>query len=484
MTRFKENEMSAVAADFQVAILMNEIDEAKKVSDELREIGIFAHYYHSLDEMWLSLNTSTPDLCIVDVKLMSQGTLLFKNHPKVKSSELKYCFYYKESTKMLLNSTYGLNHYGLIRSEISIKDQLKSALRRRNDELRLQSEREELSTRLERLRVRSKRLSEVHDADHAKQLQHDKALELIKNFGRTNSPNEFMTRVVSMLESWEDCNKFGIYHLNKTGQKLISPNAKTTKYQHLPDLWLAAECEDGINEYAKAMAYDVTFGLLEGDITNISIRGNKSNPDIIILADFDKEKLSHFEWKLLETKLESEYRSTLIEFYKRDTHQTFEENIFNTFKRMDDIQFHQVEAEHKFVMVDFSRLTHFLGTQLDNRFHWATFHKEFTSELAEILNSKVKVSTLSFDKFVVSLDKYSLDLEFQKLKVFVEDFEAWRYFEDTTVMFANDMQPKLKFINPSSINTIRLSSDYFAEVMAPSIDSQNERQDIRTQPQL
>ena len=475
--------MSAVSADFQVAILMNEIEEAKKVSDELREIGIFAHYYHSLDELWLNLNTSTPDLCIVDVKLMSQGTVLFKNHQKVKTNELKYCFYYKESTKTLLNSTYGMNHYGLIRSEINIKEQLMSALRRRNDELRLANERADLNSRLERLRMRSKRLSEVGGQNEAKQAQHDKVLELIKNFGKTNSPNEFMTRVVSMLEEWEDCKKFGIYHLNKTHQKLVSPVAKTPKYQHLPDLWLAQECNDGIDEYAKGMAYDVTFGLLEGDITTLSIRGSKKNPDIMILADFETENLKHFEWKLLETKLESEYKSTLIDFYKKDSVVTFEENIFNTFKRMDDIQFHQVEADHKFVLLDFSKLTQFLSTQMDNRFHWATFHKELTSELAEMMNIKLKVSILSFDKFVVSIDKSQLDLEFQKLQAFVEDFETWRYFEDTTVMFSNNMKAELKFISPSSINTIRLSSSDMAEMMAPAFNP-SERDQLGSQASL
>ena len=83
-----------VNKEFQIALLMEDVVEAKAISDSLREIGIFAHYYSDLDELWVSLNTYTPDLCIVDVKKMSQGTLLFKNHSKVKSNTLKYCFYY------------------------------------------------------------------------------------------------------------------------------------------------------------------------------------------------------------------------------------------------------------------------------------------------------------------------------------------------------------------------------------------------------
>ena len=99
------SQKSDLASDFQIAILIEDIVEAKSISDGLREIGIFAHYYQHLDDLWVSLNTYTPDLCIVDVKMMSQGTLLFKQHPKVKNNSLKYAFYYKDSTKVLLIST-------------------------------------------------------------------------------------------------------------------------------------------------------------------------------------------------------------------------------------------------------------------------------------------------------------------------------------------------------------------------------------------
>ncbi len=61
--------MSKVSSkEFTVALLIEDIEEAKKLSDGLRDLGIFAHYYQDLDDMWVSINTHTPDLSIVDVK--------------------------------------------------------------------------------------------------------------------------------------------------------------------------------------------------------------------------------------------------------------------------------------------------------------------------------------------------------------------------------------------------------------------------------
>ena len=126
--------------EFQVALLIDGVAEAKSISDGLRELGIFAHYYQDLDELWVALNTHTPDMCIIDVKRMSQGTLLFRNHPKVKNNSLKFAFYYKNTTEALLKSTSGMNHYGLIRAELNLVNQLKSVLLRRNEELKLVQE--------------------------------------------------------------------------------------------------------------------------------------------------------------------------------------------------------------------------------------------------------------------------------------------------------------------------------------------------------
>jgi hypothetical protein len=464
-TRQRENSMPEATAEFQVAILIEDISEAKIISDGLREVGIFAHYYTELNDLWVALGQYTPDLCIVDVKMMSQGTLLFKHHAKVKSNQLKYCFYYKESTKVLLNSTHGMNHYGLIRAEVSITDQLKSVLRRRDEELRLIEENETMEKRVERLKLRGKRLVEAHEANHEERTQHNKLRDLIKNFGTVKTPNDYLNRVISFFNDWDECINFGMYHLNSTNQKLIAPKAKKTNYRILPDLWLASECTEGISDYAADMAYDVSYGLIDDDLLTLKIYGVNDNPDILIIGHFDQKNLAAFEWDLLETKLNSEYRKSLIHFHTRHKTEKFEENIYSTFQHMDDIQYHQVQSDYKFVMVDFSRLIDFISTNLENRFHWRAFYREFTSELSDVLSKNFKVSSYDSGHFIVSLDKTNIEIEFQKLKLYVDEFQVWRYFEDTTIMLSGDMAPAMKFIAPSSVNVIRQAKDKFSPLM-------------------
>ncbi|MBD65742.1 MAG: hypothetical protein CME62_11080 [Halobacteriovoraceae bacterium] len=444
---------------FQIALLIEDIVEAKNISDGLREIGIFAHFYQSLDELWVSLNTYTPDLCIIDVKLMSQGTLLFKNHPKVQEDELKYAFYYKDSTKLLLNSTHGLNHYGLLRAEVDIVDQLKSILRRRNEELRLSQQNETMMRRVERLKMRGQRLSEAQEESHKLRSQHQRVKKLINQFGTVNSANEYLNRLITFFDAWEECESFGVYHLNSTGQKLIAPKAKKAKYKILPDLWLTSENENGIASYAQEMAFDVSYGLISDRLLTLKIYGTEENPDVIVVGHFREDQLENFEWDLLENKLNSEYRKALINFYRSESDKSSQQNIFDTFQIMDDIQYHQAKTDHKYVVVSFSKLVHKVMTNLENRFHWKSFAREFQTDLREILTGDFHIANLGVENFVISLDKKFIETDYPKLKAFLADFQLWRYFEDTSVVLTDDINPTAKFIAPAAVNVMRQTKE-------------------------
>ena len=350
--------MSKVSSkEFTVALLIEDIEEAKKLSDGLRDLGIFAHYYQDLDDMWVSINTHTPDLSIVDVKKMSQGTLLLKQHPKVQSEELKLAFYYSENTKVLLNSTYELDHYGHVRAELNLISQLKSILKRRNRELKLEHEVSNVTERLEKLKVYAKNTNNKIDTVTRHLEQYSSVEKKISSFGTTNSVEEYTQRLVSFFTSWDECISFGIYKLSSTSQKLISPKHRTHKFKVLPDLWLSTISSDGIADYAQEMAYDVAYGVMDKDIIANRVFGTHSNPDLLIIGQYNNQKLKGFNWSLLEQKLNSEYRKSIgKELLRSNLNETHSGNLAHTLQAADDIQFLNTVSDHKFLMLNFNNL--------------------------------------------------------------------------------------------------------------------------------
>ena len=145
------------STELTVALLIENMQEAKEISTILREFGVFAHFYQSLDEFWVAINTFTPDLSIIDVKCMSQGSVLLKDHPKVLNKTLSMTFYFTEKTKVLLSSTYSFLHEGYLKKELNLKGQLLSILQRRNEFVRLEQEVSTLENRVERLQKSQQR---------------------------------------------------------------------------------------------------------------------------------------------------------------------------------------------------------------------------------------------------------------------------------------------------------------------------------------
>src|SRR4051812_34648361 len=90
--------------ELSVAILMDDLAVAKEISSALRQNNILAHHYLSLDEFWVATNVQIPDLVVVDVKKMSQGSIQFRNHPKVADKSMCYAFFSRDTTKVLLQS--------------------------------------------------------------------------------------------------------------------------------------------------------------------------------------------------------------------------------------------------------------------------------------------------------------------------------------------------------------------------------------------
>jgi len=444
----------------QVALLMDDIAEAKVISDTLRDMGIFAHYYSELDEYWVAANTQSPDLTIVDVKKMSQGTLLFKNHQKVMNNNLCYSFYYKEDTTLLLNSTYGLKHYGYIKKEINFAGQIQAVLDKRNNELKLIDQNIQLAERVDRLQKRSQRVITDAQLSINFENQYQLLLDLVDRVGTIGAHDSFAKRISNVFSEWDACSNYGIYELNLNGQKLISPDMIKPKYKSFPDLWLSEACHSGMEDYAIEMAEEISLDAFAKHTRVLKINGADDKPDMIILGSFFEDRLHDFQWNMLEERLSNIYRKQKLAMAKSSAQSSRDMSIWDSFSYLDDIQFHQAKSNHKLVSLDFSSLLNMIKERHSNRFYWKSFYNDFSEELGMFLSGNYKQTNFGVQNILLFLDKNLIDVEFQKIKAFVADFQYYRYFEDSSILMSNEIIPNVKLIAPSSVNFMRqLHSD-------------------------
>lgn len=441
--------------NFEVALLIEDLGEAKEISDALRELGIYAHYYGELDEFWVAANAQTPDFAIVDVKKMSQGSMLFKNHPKALNGSMAFSFFYSNATSILVSSTFELNHYGLIQKELDLVGQISSVLGRRQLELGLLDENHKLGERIERLQKRSNRILKDSQDTFAFEKQMNTLLNVSSRLGKANSKQDYLDQVITVFSAWEDCDSFGVYTLNTVDQKLVSPKAIRKGYETLPELWLTRPGETGIDDYAQEMACEVAFDIFDQDPRVLRVKGSRENPEILILASFNEQNLSRFPWELFEERLSYAYSKLLFSELDRTENESHFMSVWDSFNYLDDIYFHQASGMHKLADIDLSRLLEAINEKHGNRFSWKAFQGDFMGELERNLSGDFKISPYGAQSVMVFIDKKNLEHDYQKLKAVVEDFQYWRYFQDTSMMMARNMFPQVRLLAPSSVNYLR-----------------------------
>jgi hypothetical protein len=449
--------------ELTVAILMDDLASAKEIASALRQNNILAHHFQSLDEFWVASSIQMPDLVIVDVTKMSQGSVQFKQHPKVIDQSLCYVFYSKESTKILLQSTYGLKPFGYIHNDASLNIQILSLVDRRVDVLKHNKEMKELELRIQRLQSRSQRL--ISDRSSAEEFKAH--FEFMRNFCseiETDSmKNDFTQALVSKLEKWEAIDGYGLYELNQSGQKLISPEIVKRKHHPFPSLWLGQANHNGIEKFAQDMASQVANDLFEIEPVILKIHAGNQSPDMVLFVSFKEERMMNFPWDVFETMLSSSLRRLKLHQQLPQYTSQFTP-MWEALDSMDKMQKAGPDSDTRILCLSLIPIINVAKKKMQNKFYWSAFFNDFFIQLSGRLNKSTKLSLFGPWHVMFFVPKEDLEAEFQMLQLFVRQFSFWKFFEDNSQVLSEDMMPTIKLIPASSAHYLKIFEKEFEDI--------------------
>ncbi len=457
--------------ELSVALLMSDVVKARELSKVFRKTGVIPFVYQDLKQFWDDVYAQKPALSVVDVSMMSQGKLLFKDHPLVKSSQLKLSFFYSPENIPLLYSTFELDHLGTISSEVSLKGQVKNILKRFN----YLSETEE---NLNRLKKEESRL-EGHVTGLLRQLEGFKEREyfskltdsMIARFEAVQQSNTFDEIIDRVLSSFHEVKSFSMFELSKNGQKLISPELTSRKFKSLPPIWLGRTSNQGIESFAQTMAQQVAAEVMSGELMALSIRGEGENPDKLILLKLEEENLLNvIDWDRFELYLSGLYARYLIGERELEYDVSSEVSPWLMMALLDRIyldgkavaiseestaqssEFGEATSSYAVISLDFSALINFIRSrQLKTRFYWNEFYREFFKRFELQYKSHFRMASFGVSKNLLLVEREHADKIFYQLKSFIGRYPLWRYFEDVDIVLATDLRPEVVMVPPTSL---------------------------------
>lgn len=449
-------------SDLTVAILIDDLQAAKEMTSSLRNQGIFAHLYQTLDEYWVAANIETPDISIIDVTRMSSGPIQFKNHPKVISKQLNYAFYSKDSTKILLQSTFGLAPMAYLHQDMTLGIQMGQLIESVKTDKAHKLEVNELKERVNRLQARSGRLlTERHKAETFK-ASFQFVREFLSDLESKTSVGEFQQALSHKFSQWEMVKNFGFYELSQNGQKLIAPEMHKKNFVPFPSLWLGQTNNHGIEFFAQDMALQVASDLFENEPKVIKLHGSEINPESMIFIETKDMEEDYFPWEVFELMLTQAYRQVRLQ-ENRPVVSTQAIPMWEAMELMDRWQTQAGEENGKVIFISMTSLLQTIKRRQNNRFYWSAFYHEFFSSLTSKLDKSSRLSVLGPGQIVIFVEKEKLEVEHTRIQTTLRQFSYWRFFEDDAQVLGAEIYPQVKLLPPSAQYCLRVMEKDWAE---------------------
>jgi hypothetical protein len=449
--------------ELSVAILMDDLASAKDIASALRQHNILAHHYQTLEEFWVSSNLELPDLVIVDVTRMSQGSVQFRNHPRVQDKTLSYAFYSKESTKILLQSTLGLSPIGYLHNDTALGAQLMTLIQRRQYEKQSLLQIKEMEERLYRVQTRSQRL--ISERSEAEEFRAH--FEFIRNLCAEiedeGTRQDFTTTLVSKLEHWDGIDGYGLFELNQNGQKLISPEISRKKYHPFPSLWLGQSNQQGIEPFAQEMATQVARDLFDLEPVLIRLHAGNMAPEMLLFVSFRQERMMNFPWDVFESALSSSLRRLKL-YQQIPKYSSQFMPMWEALDSMDRMQKAGVESDTRILALSLIPLTEVAKKRTKNKFFWSAFFNDFFLQLSGRLQKSTKLSLMGPWHVLFFVPRENVETELRMLEAFVKHFSYWKFFEDNSQILSEEMLPMIKLIPASSAHYLRIFEKEFEEM--------------------
>lgn len=451
--------------ELTVAILMDDLQSAKDISLALRSQNIYAHVYQSLEEFWVAGKLQLPDLLIIDVTKMSQGSAQFRNHPAVVDGSLQYAFFSKDSTKILLQSTMGLRPVGYLHADASLGLQVTTLTRHLDTQKKLEQGLTESKAKVERVSSRTQRiLSERSQAEEFR-ANFDFVQKISSDIEADAKSTDFTQSLMNKLEAWDGIVSYGIFELNPSGQKLISPEISRKKFHPFPSLWLGQENLFGIEEFAQDMALQVAGDLFDIAPVMLKITGGHNLPELLLFVSFTEERMINFPWGHLEYSLSSIFRKIKLGKELPQYSSQFLP-MWEALDNLDRLQKSTFDGDTKVIALSFIPLTDVIKKRNQNKFFWSSFFNDFFLQLSGRLQKSTKLSLFGPWHVMFFVPTEELEREIQTLKSFVKQFGFWKFFEDNSQVLSEEMLPELKLIPASSSYYLRSFEKEFADLEA------------------
>lgn len=444
-----------------VYLLVEDSAVARDISAVFRKIGILPQYFSNLKSFWKAALDEEPTLAIIDVKKMSDGPWILKEHPKIKAESFPLAFFYNEATLPLLRSTADIFNVGLMEQNKSYEHSLKIILNRVNKLCLLQEKKTVLQEQITQLDHENKRLRENLEQRKKRENEEQMALKLLSTTLKSSLEGGFERYCDSLFSQWEEVHQFSYLVLSSNEQNLLSPELVNKKYKKLTSVILPRTCPEGLEFFARNLGMEMAMKALGGDCVPLFIQGEYRHPQVMLFLKVEKNFAENFNWKVLEGLLSG----ILGQFCLRKLAVRKGENFhiltpWEMLSSLDEHFYLASDFKKQLIDINFTLFMRVISEISYIRFKWKDFFKNFLGQLATMSTLPYSVAHFGIHHMAFLVDPRDGDTFLLFLKKHVLDFKYDRYVEGEDSIPWDEILPQIKKLPLSAISYLKTMENF------------------------
>jgi len=451
-------------ADLRVAILTNNLKVGQDISSSLRLYGVFAFFYQKLSDLWQLLSSEELDLVLIDIRQTEELGLFLKDHPIFKDTLRRKCYvgvFYQEKYQSLFGVCKPLNPLSIINVEHALATPIKSLLQMVLGQRQLERK---VNSCENRIRVLEEKLilSEMNSESLKNNLSKMiRVAEVVKKFQRRkmSDKNSFMEMLSSFFDSWKFVHSFSLVTLNGANQKIYSPELMGHKHKQLPLMFLNEEQIHGITPILRQAILPKAYDLLGVNVVVLDVHGVRDYPEVLLFLQVGDEKLKSVEdgyhWIMLENILSNLFKSSMISERESLRNKEQEISVGQALELIDESAELKIDQGFRVLNINFTELVAFITARPMFLFHWKSFYFDFISGLKSKLVGEYKYSFLGPEHLLFFIPPIQFEVNFAGMKEYLQKFEYFNYFNDSTILIPGKMIPTVQLIAADSNHYLR-----------------------------
>ena len=428
----------------EIALLFKNWQRASNISIVLREFGVNAQIFESLEDLWLATSRENLSLVIIDTALVESSETQFLTHPKIKSQELPIAYYQSLSSvgrKFLDQVTENSYCLGIIRDDIPDRIQIKSILlqltKSKIETIQIEEfERKNLQS-AEKINKLWLNLNKCKEFIEGQELVED-IIATLRNL--QPSSHNFLPKMFEVLQSKINIVRSSCYALSQYENSVYSPMLEMFHYKDLPRLkFLKEEMSQGMNGSIQEQIYDVAREYLGENIVCLNLLGNKKFPDMVVFLncynDLSSETINN-----LQNRINEQYQLSLL----RASEEQSQKKI-SVWKMLEVLKNIEPNQDWRFIYCDLSLVVSSVVSKT-SPFSWETYYSALMEKITLMLGENVIVVENGTSGFFLIVDNSIRYKKMVEIEFLLNSIDLAHYFIDSNIHLTDEDKIKLSFV--------------------------------------